>query len=56
MKQYKALKPIARFKVGDFVGGFSEAEIKKHVLAGNIAEVKTTSTTASRGAKTNGEK
>lgn len=39
-KQYKALKPIGRFEKGDFVGGLSEAEIKQHLAAGNITEVK----------------
>ena len=43
--QYKALKPIGRFKTGDFVGGLSEAEIKQHLAAGNIVEVKPTATT-----------
>lgn len=41
--RYVAVKPIGRFKVGDFVGGLSETEIKHHLKAGNIkeAEVKT---------------
>lgn len=38
-KQYKALKPIGRFKEGDIVGGFTEAEIKHHLAKGNIEEV-----------------
>lgn len=38
-KQYKALKPIGRFKKGDYVGGFTEAEIKHHLAKGNIEEV-----------------
>lgn len=45
MKQYKALKPIGRFKVGDFVGGLTEAEIKQHLAAGNIEVVKPAVTT-----------
>ncbi len=38
-KQYKALKPIGRFKKGDYIGGFTEAEIKHHIAKGNIEEV-----------------
>lgn len=38
-KQYKALKPIGRFKKGDYIGGFTEAEIKHHLAKGNIEEV-----------------
>ena len=39
-KQYKALKPIGRFKKGDYIGGLTEAEIQKHEQLGNIEEVK----------------
>lgn len=38
-KQYKALKPIGRFKKDDYIGGFTEAEIKHHLAKGNIEEV-----------------
>ena len=46
MKQYKALEAVGRFSKGDFVGGFSEAEIQKLVADGVIAEVTTKSTKA----------
>lgn len=46
MKQYKALKAVGRFSKDDFVGGFSEAEIKKLVADGVIAEVTTKATKA----------
>ena len=56
MKQYKALKPIGRFKTGDFVGGLSEAEIKHHLQLGNIIEVKpVVPTKTTKEVKTNGE-
>ncbi|MFW1859239.1 hypothetical protein [Acinetobacter defluvii] len=38
-KQYKALKPIGRFKKDDYIGGFTEAEIKHHLANSNIEEV-----------------
>ncbi len=55
--QYKALKPIGRFEKGDFVGGLSEAEIKQHLAAGNIQEVKQAAATTKpmREGKTNVE-
>lgn len=58
MKQYKALKPIGRFNVGDFVGGLSEAEIKHHLQRGMIAEAKPVATSKQpiKEVKTNGEK
>lgn len=57
MKQYKALKPIGRFKEGDFVGGLSEAEIKQHLQLGNIQEVKQAAATTkpAKEGKTNVE-
>lgn len=41
-KQYKALKPVGRFQVGDLVGGLSDEQIKKLIADGVIQEVKTT--------------
>ena len=38
-KQYKALKPVGRFKKGDVIGGLSDAQIKKLLADGVIQEV-----------------
>lgn len=48
-KQYKALKPIGRFKKGDYIGGFTEAEIKHHLAKGNIEEVEAKPTSKKAG-------
>ncbi|WP_180079361.1 hypothetical protein [Acinetobacter sp. YH12058] len=39
-KQYKAIKPVGRFQVGEVVGGLNEDQIKKLVADGVIQEVK----------------
>lgn len=38
-KQYKALKPVGRFKKGDVIGGLSDTQIKKLLADGVIQEV-----------------
>jgi len=38
-KQYKALKPVGRFKEGDLVGGLNDAQIKQLIADGTIQEV-----------------
>ncbi|MEX5286983.1 hypothetical protein [Acinetobacter towneri] len=47
-KQYKALKPVGRFQVGDLVGGLSDEQIKKLIADGVIQEVKTTAATTKK--------
>ena len=37
INQHKALQPVGRFKVGETVGGLSDAQIK-HLLADKIIE------------------
>ncbi len=37
-KKYQALQPIGRFEKGDIVGGLTDAEIKHHLMQGNIKE------------------
>lgn len=37
-KQYKALKPVGRFKKGDLVGGLNDAQIKQLIADGTIQE------------------
>ncbi len=44
-KQYKALKPVGRFQVGEVVGGLNEDQIKKLVADGVIQEVETAAVT-----------
>lgn len=39
-QQYKALKPIGRFKVGETVGGLTDAQIKQLLADKIIDEVK----------------
>ena len=46
--QYKALKPVGRFQVGELVGGLNEDQIKKLVADGVIQEVKTTAATTKK--------
>ena len=46
-KQYKALKPVGRFKEGDTVGGLSDAQIKTLVAENIIQEVKVSAQTKS---------
>ena len=38
-KQYKALKPVGRFKEDDLVGGLNDAQIKQLIADGTIQEV-----------------
>ena len=47
-KQYKALKPVGRFQVGELVGGLNEDQIKKLVADGVIQEVNTTAATTKK--------
>ncbi|MGN5533741.1 hypothetical protein [Acinetobacter sp. Lyrl_1] len=47
-KQYKALKPVGRFQVGDLVGGLSDEQIKKLIADGVIQEVKTAAATTKK--------
>lgn len=47
-KQYKALKPVGRFQVGELVGGLNEDQIKKLVADGVIQEVKATAATTKK--------
>lgn len=47
-KQYKALKPVGRFQVGDLVGGLSDEQIKKLIADGVIQEVKATAATTKK--------
>lgn len=47
-KQYKALKPVGRFQVGELVGGLNEDQIKRLVADGVIQEVKTTAATTKK--------
>lgn len=47
-KQYKALKPVGRFQVGELVGGLNEDQIKKLVAEGVIQEVSTTAATTKK--------
>lgn len=47
-KQYQALQPIGRFEKGDIVGGLTDAEIKHHLVHGNIAEVNTKPVTVAK--------
>ena len=44
-KQYKALKSVGRFQVGELVGGLKEDQIKKLVADGVIQEVETAAVT-----------
>ena len=44
-KQYKALKPVGRFQVGEVVGGLNEDQIKKLIADCVIQEVKTAAVT-----------
>ena len=54
-KQYKALKPVGRFKEGDTVGGLSDAQIKKLIADNIIEEVKPSAPTKStKEVKTDG--
>ncbi|ENV69781.1 hypothetical protein [Acinetobacter towneri] len=47
-KQYKALKPVGRFQVGDLVGGLSDEQIKKLIADCVIQEVKTAAATTKK--------
>lgn len=47
-KQYKALKPVGRFQVGEVVGGLNDDQIKKLVADGVIQEVKPTAATTKK--------
>ena len=47
-KQYKALKPVGRFQVGELVGGLNKGQIEKLVADGVIQEVKATAATTKK--------
>lgn len=47
-KQYKALKPVGRFKKGDFIGDLPAHEIKRLLENKVIAEVKPTATVVAK--------
>lgn len=57
-KQYKALKPVGRFKEGDLVGGINDAQIKQLIADGTIQEVpeEVKATTPAKKAVTGDEK
>lgn len=40
MKQYKALKPVGRWQIGDALGDLTEDQIKKLVAERVIEEIK----------------
>ena len=40
MKQYKALKPVGRWQIGDVLGDLTEDQIKKLVAERVIEEIK----------------
>ena len=44
-KQYKALKPVGRFQVGELIGGLNKGQIEKLVADGVIQEVKAAAVT-----------
>ena len=55
-KQYKALKPVGRFKKGDVSGGLSDTQIKKLLADGVIQEVPETKAAAPAKKTTGDEK
>lgn len=55
-KQYKALKPVGRFKEGDLVGGLNDVQIKQLIADGVIQEVPEVKAAASAKKTTGDEK
>lgn len=51
MKQYKALKPVGRWKQGDVVGELTEDQVKKLVAKRVIEEIKAQAKPQKEGAK-----
>ena len=54
-KQYKALKPVGRFKEGDLVGGLNDAQIKQLIADGTIQEVPEEAKASAPTKKTTGD-
>ena len=54
-KQYKALKPVGRFKEDDLVGGLNDAQIKQLIADGTIQEVPEEAKASAPTKKTTGD-